>query len=58
MGSQELISTPGSAADGFPEDSSDQEEYAEESSHASGYPPVDHVQNAQKLSPFWRDRLI
>ena len=58
MGSQELISTPGSAADGFPEDSSDQEEYAEEDSHASGYPPVDHVQNAQKLSPFWRDRLI
>ena len=39
-------------------DSSDQEEYAEEDSHASGYPPVDHVQNAQKLSPFWRDRLI
>src|SRR6266566_9216927 len=58
MGSQELISTPGSAADGFPENTSDQEEHAEEDSHASGYPPVDHVQNAQKLSPFWRDRLI
>ncbi len=58
MSSQELISTAGSVPDSPSENSSDQEEHAEEDSHASGYPPVDHVQNAQKLSPFWRDRLI
>src|ERR1700694_1810793 len=58
MSNQELISTSGSAPDSPPEDSSDREEHTEDDSHASGYPPVDHVEHTQKLSPFWRDRLI
>lgn len=54
MSSQELISTPGST----PDDTSGQQDHVEGVSHASEHPPVDRIQNAQKLSPFWHDRLV
>ena len=58
MSSQEVISTSSGQLDNTPDDIPGQEDYIENDSHASNHPPVDRVQNAQKLSPFWHDRLV